>query len=475
MNNQILAEMKPSHRNLILLSIVMCPFITQIDTGMVTLSLPSIAAKFGISSSAATWISSIYIVFISATVLLFGKLGDTYGHFKVLKMGMVVFTISTLFAGLSTNFQTLLIARVVQAIGASASLGNSHGTITRMFPPEECGRVFGINACAVALGTVIGPSIGGIILENFSWNMLFLSEVPLCIFIVILQFLMLKNEEDGTGEKIDWRGSCYFFVTIASFFISLQQSQKLGISSPFVLGGFIVAGVFITAFIRWQKKTATPLLDLDLFKSKMLTFSLICTTLSYSTISAFNLIMPFYLQNVREMTPSESGLLLAIYPLLLVFIAPISGRLSEKIGCEILTIYGLGFSIIALVGMTFITQSSSYWIVILLIFILAIGSGLFQSSNILLVMRSVPSKRLGIGGSLNALSRNIGNNFGVVLMTIILYNSISAVVGYHTTSYIDNRPDAFMVGMRYTFVFASIIVVVAMVLALIRSKKKKQV
>ena len=472
MNNQKISEMNPNHRNLILLSIVMCPFITQIDTGMVTLALPSISNGFGISSSAATWVSSIYIVFISATVLLFGKLGDTYGHFKVLKWGMVLFTLATLFAGLSTDFHTLLIARVFQAIGASASLGNSHGTITRTFPPEECGRVFGINACAVALGTVIGPSVGGILLENFSWNMLFLSEFLLCILILILQFLMLKGDDtQETSEKIDWRGSLYFSISIASFFISLQQSQKLGFSNTFVLIGFVLTALFFTAFVIWQRKISNPLLDLGLFRSKMLSYSLIGTTLSYSTISAFNLIMPFYLQNVREMSPSESGLMLAIYPFLLIFIAPASGRLSEKVGCEILTIYGLVFSIVALIGMTFITQYSSYWVVISLIFVLAVGSGLFQSQNNLLVMRSVPSKRLGIGGSLNALSRNIGNNLGIVLMTIILYSSISAAVGYHTTSYIESRPDAFILGMRNTFILAGVVDMIAIAFLRLRSKE----
>jgi MFS family permease len=298
----------------------MCPFITQVDTGMVNLALPSIAKGFGITSSAVTWISSLYIVLISATVLLFGKLGDSYGHFKVLKTGMIVFTIATIFSGLSKNLNTLLVARVFQAIGASASLGNTQGTITRVCPPKECGKAFGINACSVALGTLIGPSVGGFILTNTSWNMLFFSELPLCILIIILQMVMLKNDSNGTAEAIDWKGSAFFFITIACFFISLQQSQKLGISNPLVYCGLLAAVIFLFAFVNRQKHTPKPLLDLGLFTNKLLVNGLWCTVISYSTISAFNLILPFYFQNVREMTASESGLILSIYPLLLVFI-----------------------------------------------------------------------------------------------------------------------------------------------------------
>lgn len=475
MNNKKFPEMSPKQRNFILLSIVMCPFITQIDTGMVSLALPLISTEFGITTSAATWISSIYIVFISATVLLFGKMGDSYGHVKVLKGGMVIFTIATLFGGLTSDLNTLLVARVFQAIGASASLGNTHGTIARVFPAKERGKAFGINAGFVALGTLLGPSIGGIILSYYSWNMLFYSKIPVCILILVLQFFLLRSDEDGTAEKIDWRGSCYFFITIASFFISLQQCQKFGITSPLVLGGFVVAVGFFVAFITWQKKCTKPLLDLKLFRNKLLSTSLFCTMISYSAISATNLILPFYFQNVREMTASESGLILTVYPLVLVFVAPMSGRLSDKIGGEILTLYGLLFSLVGLVGMIFVTEYTAYWTIIILIVILGIGSGLFQSPNNLLVMASVPSERLGVGGSLNALARNIGNNIGIALTTIILYSGISIAVGYHTTSYVENRPDAFMLGMRNTFIYVSIISITAIVLTILRCIKKNHV
>ena len=475
MNNRKFLEMSPKQRNFILLSIVMCPFITQIDVGMVSLALPTISTEFGITTSAATWISSIYIVFISATVLLFGKLGDSYGHVKVLKYGMVVFTIATFFGGLTSNLTTLLIARIFQALGASAALGNTHGTISRFFPSKERGKAFGINASFVALGTLLGPSVGGVILARYSWNMLFYSKVPVCIMILILQFYWLRDDEGKTGEKIDWRGSCYFFIAIASFFITLQQSQKLGITSPLVFGGFVVAIVFFIAFFMWQKKCKKPLLDLKVFENKLLTTSLYCTVISYSAISAINLILPFYFQNVREMTASESGLILTVYPLVLVFVAPICGRLSDKIGGEILTLYGLMFSLAGLVGMIFVTEFTSYWILIVIIVILGIGSGLFQSPNNLLVMESVPSEKLGIGGSLNALTRNIGNNIGIALTTIILYNGISTAVGYHTTSYVESRPDAFILGMRNTFICMSIISITAILLTMLRCIKKNRV
>ena len=468
MNSQNFAEMNPKQRNLILLSIVLCPFITQVDTGMVNLALPSISNEFGITSSAVTWISSLYIVLISATVLLFGKLGDSYGHFKVLKTGMIVFTIATVFSGLSSDLNTLLVARVFQAIGASASLGNTQGTITRVCPPKECGKAFGINACSVALGTLIGPSVGGIILTNSSWNILFFSEIPLCVMIIILQMFMLKNDGKGTTETIDWKGSGYFFIMIACFFISLQQSQKLGIGNPLVYGGFTAAVVFLFAFIWRQKKTTKPLLNLELFKNKLLSNGLWCTVVSYSTISAFNLILPFYFQNARGMTAGESGLILSVYPLLLVFIAPLCGYLSDKIGSEILTLVGLVVSFIGLIGMVFVTEYTPIWIIVFIIVIIGTGSALFQSPNNLLVMRSVPSGRLGIGGSLNALSRNIGNNVGLALTTIILYTSISAVVGYHTTSYVNSSPEAFISGMRNTFIFASLIIILAIGLAVRR-------
>jgi EmrB/QacA subfamily drug resistance transporter len=464
--------MNPKLRIFILLGIVMCPFVTQFDTGMVNLALPSISSKFGITSSAVIWISSIYIVFISATVLLFGKMGDSYGHFMVIRTGMLLYTVATIFAGLSNSFNTLLFARVIQAIGASAFLGNIQGAITRVFPSKESTRVFGINACFVALGTLFGPSFGGMILSRFSWNILFFSEIPFCVFILILHYFVIQDGMDGTGEKVDWRGSLYIFITVASFFISLQQSQKLGINNPIVYGGFLISTVFMISFISSQKKTTKPLLYLDLFKNKLLSTNLFCTLVSYSSVSVFNIILPFYFQKVREMTPSESGLMLAIYPLLLMFIAPLSGYISDKVRSEILTLSGLVITSIGLIGMVFVTEYTAYWIIVIILVILGLGSGLFQSLNNFLVMRSVPSGRLGIGGGLNTLARNIGINTGLAFATIILYNSISSLVGYHTTSYIADRPDAFMLGMRNAFIFAALISFVAILLALKRSLLK---
>lgn len=464
--------MSPKQRNLVLLSIVLCPFITQIDTGMVNLALPSISNAFGITSSAVTWISSIYIVFISSTVLLFGKLGDSYGHFRIRKIGMIVYTLATIFAGLSYSFNVLILARVIQAIGVSAFLGNTHGMITRIYPEKERGKVFGINACFVALGTLIGPSIGGIILSYFSWHVLFFFQIPFCIFVLILQFLLLNKDDHGIEEKVDWQGSLYFFIMTASFFISIQQSQKLGMSNPWVLLGFSISLIFLFIFYKWQKQAAKPLLNLSIFKNNLLVISLLCTVISYAAISAFNLILPFYLQKVRGLSASESGLLISVYPLLLVFIAPLSGYLADRVKVESLTLHGLAFSLLGLIGMTFVDAVTDYWIIILMMIVLGIGSGLFQSPNNLLVMKSVPQKRLGIGGSLNTLARNIGNNVGLALTIIILYNSISLTVGYHTTSYVENRPDAFIFGMRNVFIFISMTTVCALIIALFRGRQK---
>lgn len=451
-----------------LFTLVMCPFITQLDIGMINLALPLVSTEYGITTSTASWISSIYIVLISATVLVFGRLGDSFGHIKVLKYGMQVFTVGTILSGAAHNFAFMLCARAIQAFGASAALANSHGAITKIYSHQERGKALGINAAFVALGTLLGPALGGFILSSFSWNMLFYSKVPFCILILIIQTFFLPDERAAGTERIDWKGSLWFFVATSVFFVTLQHIQVLGPGHPLIISGTIITLIFGYTFVLWERRCSYPLLNLRLFRNRLLSTNLYCTIISYTAISAYNLLLPFYFQKARGFSVGESGLFLMLYPAIQMFVAPLSGSLSDRIGGEVLVVTGLLFSFAGLVASSFLNLTTTRGEMIIILILTGLGNGFFQSPNNTLVMLSVKTDRVGVGGSLNALSRNIGNSLGIALASIVLYSGISRLVGYHAVSYIADRPDAFIYGMRNTYLLISILYLTAIVLSILQ-------
>jgi len=456
------------NRWVILYLMVMCPFVSTLNSSITNVGLPVISDSLQVSTSAVNWIVTAYLIVTSSTILFFGRLGDMIGNTRVLQGGMLTFTIGSLLCGLSPNFGLLIAARILQAVGSGAVMANNHGIITRTFPKNERGRALGINGAFVALGTMTGPSIGGLILTFADWKYLFLINVPVGGLIFLLQQRFLPKEERKKPGVMDYPGAVLFFSFIAALFAALQQVQALGISHPFVVICLVVSAISFIFFLRRQLRYRFRLLDLSIFKNKWFSISLFCAFTSYLAIQSANLVLPFYLQDVLFFSPGLSGLYMTIYPLVLMMVSPVSGYLSDRIGAESITLAGIILTGGGLFLISTLDDKSPNLLLILFISIMAVGNGMFQSPNNSLVMSSVPGNIVGVGGSINALVRNIGQNFGVVLATLLLYNGISATLGYHVTDYAPGNPEAFANGMRITFQAVGAICLAGAVLTALR-------
>ncbi|TCL72303.1 EmrB/QacA subfamily drug resistance transporter [Hydrogenispora ethanolica] len=459
----------------ILFNVVLMVFMSCLDSSIVNVALPVLATKLRVSMAAIGWVVTSYLIVISATILLFGRLGDIQGKTKVFKFGILLFSFGSLLCGIAGSLPILVVARVLQAVGAAATMSTSQGIITHVFPSHERGRALGISGTSVALGTMVGPPLGGLIIAAFSWHYIFLINVPIGIFTFILGQRIFPDDRQASRERVDFPGAFLFTAAIVLLFGSLTQGQASGFDQPWIIGGFIVAALSLAAFILLERRVEQPLLQLKVFENRLFSLSLFCGFISFIAISCPNIIQPFYLEYVQQLPPEITGLYMMVYPLVLAVVAPVSGYLSDHIGSEFLTFLGLVLTSIGLFLMSTLTEHSSLWLMIVFLAVMSIGNGLFQSPNNSLIMSTVPRTKLGIAGGVNALVRNLGMVVGITFSTTLLYGQMSSRLGRHVADYIPGRADIFIYGMRYVYISAGLICLVGAGLTAYRlygSKKK---
>lgn len=246
-------------------------------------------------------------------------------------------------------------------------------------------------------------------------------------------------------------------------------------TNPIIVSIFICACVLICIFIFIEKNTEYPILDISIFKNSLFSLSVFCGFISFIGLYCSNIILPFYLEDVLALTPGSAGQLLTVFPLVLAFVAPISGYLSDKVGSEIITFIGLLLSSIGLFLMSTLNGSSPMWILVIFIAFMALGNGMFQSPNNSLIMSTVSKDKLGIAGSTNALLRNLGMTMGVSIATTTLYSRMSSKIGYAVVSYVPGRNDVFIYGMSFVYIIAGSICMIGTVLTLIRIVRQRKV
>jgi EmrB/QacA subfamily drug resistance transporter len=457
----------------ILFIVVMVTFMSTLDSSIVNVALPVMAKSLNVTTAGIQWVVTSYLIVISALILVFGRLGDMIGKTKVFKFGIALFTLGSLFCGITSSFPILVLARVIQAIGAAGCMANSQGIITEVFPANERGKALGITGTFVALGALVGPPLGGFIVDAASWKYIFLINVPIGIITLCGGFKILPKGEQKVKEKLDAMGAVLFMFAIVPLFGALGEGLEIGFTQPAILLGFFIAILSFIAFVVVEKKRENPLLQLQIFENKLFSLNIFCGFISFVAMFCSNIIQPFYLQDVMRFSPAFTGLVLTIYPLILSVVAPFSGHLSDKIGSEILTFFGLVVSSLGLLLMSSLNENSSIISMVLFIAVMSIGNGLFQSPNNSLVMSTVPRDKLGIAGSVNALVRNLGMICGIALSTTLLYNRMSFKIGHPVTDYVVGRNDAFIYGMRIVYITAAAISMIGVILTAFRLFKNR--
>jgi len=449
------------HRWWILVAICLFTFMSTLDGSIVNIALPVMSRDLKIPMNQAEWVVSIYLIVICSLLLLFGKLGDSRGKIRIFKLGAVLFTVGSLLCGFSAGLPFLLIARVVQAVGAAMTMATNSGIITEVFPFSERGRALGMIGSFVALGSIAGPGIGGILLAHLSWGYIFWINVPVGIVALVIGQVILPHDLVVTRQPIDRRGAGLFALLMVSLFAGVFIGQEVGFTQPAILGLFAIAALTLTGFIWWEQRATDPILALSLFHNWQFSISIHCAFLIFIANFFFNVIAPFYLENARGLAANYAGYALMTFPIVQVVVAPVAGAVSDKIGPELLTFVGLVLISISQVGYMFAGLTTPLWIFMFFIGLVGLGNGIFMAPNNSIVMSAVPVKDLGIAGGVNALARELGMVIGISVATTVLFSSMTHYAGHKVTAYLPAHPEIFIAGMRVSFIVALVICLLA--------------
>jgi len=405
-----------------LIAAVSGSFVTPFMGSSINVALPSIGRDFRMDAVTLSWIATSYLLAAAAFLVPLGRLADIYGRKKVYVVGMSTFTLAGLLSALSVSSSMLIFFRICQGIGAAMIFSTGMAIISSVFPPEERGGALGINVAVVYIGLSIGPFIGGIVTEHFSWRAVFLLVVPIGALSVGLALLELKGEwAEAAGEKFDLIGSLIYGTALVSGMYALSAASVL--SSAVLIAVALVAAL---AFVKWELHIANPVFDVRIFRdNRVFAFSCFAALLNYSATFAITFLMSIYLQHVRGYGPQGAGLVMIVQPAVMALFSPLAGRLSDRIEPRIVASVGMALTAAGLFALGFLEEDSGLRSLLATLAIIGLGFALFSSPNSNAIMGSVEHRLYGIASGAVGTMRLLGNMLSMGVATLIF----AAVIG----------------------------------------------
>ncbi len=405
---------------------VMClgTLIGTADAGIIRIALPELSRAFNAEPDTVAWVVLIWPLIGTGLTLTLGRVGDTFGRKRLYILGMVVYGIGLALCAIAQDLGHLVIYRLIQSAGFAAHLATGHAIVTASFPPEERGKALGITGAVSGAGTLIGPVVGGLLINAFGWPSIFYLRLPVVVICVGMAWTMLKEPSlPRAGGKFDLAGAAVLLFTMSCLLISMNRGRIAGWSSPLILSLGIAGLLLLFAFIIIEKRAAQPVLDLRLFRNRLFSASTSSHMLINLPEKALEFLLPFYLIQGIGLSASGAGLLLVARSAMMLVLSPIAGWVSDRIGTSLPC--GLGIVLIGLGTLLFgqLGDNPSLSAIVLGLLLVGAGMAMFQTPNTSAIMGSVPGDRLGTAAAMVATFRQVGIAFGVAISGAIFTSS----------------------------------------------------
>ena len=467
--------MNDAHYKWYALSATSLGALVSVMTGSTLLiALPSIAKDLSAPMELVIWVIMSYMLAITVLVPAIGRVADMIGRKRLYVGGFALFTLTSLFAGMAGTGAALLVVRIVQSIGGSLIIANSTAIVTDAFPKRELGRALGVNTMVIAVGFALGPVVGGLVTEALGWRWVFYINVPLGTIGTLWAWIQIRETAIlPKGQRFDVTGASLFIAGLFLLLMALSLGGLDGWGSPMVIWGSAGAIVLLALFIRFETRTAQPLFDLRLFKSRLLAFAYTSNFLNGIARGALTFLLIFYLQGVRSMDPLTAGLYLTPFAVAMMLSAPVSGALSDRYGSRVLSTIGLGLSAIGLLGFTWLKAESSLAEIVLWQVVMGVGSGIFNSPNTNAIMGAVPVERRGIAAGTRTMMNNAGSVISIAMTFAIISSGMTpqAMAALFAGVQVGSEGifvDVFMRDLRTAFFVSFLISAAATVIAYLR-------
>ncbi|MEX2535394.1 MAG: MFS transporter [Trueperaceae bacterium] len=413
-------------RWLVLSAAAIGAFAATVMATSVNVALPSLVDTFDTTFPTVQWVVLAYLLSTSVLLPVIGRLADMLGKKTIFLAGFGVYGLGSLLCGLAPTIEALIVLRAIQGVGSAILTAIGLAIVTDVFAPEERGRAIGVTGAVLSTGVVIGPTLGGFLVDALGWSWVFLSGVPVGLLGAALAIRYVPAYGRGEPQRFDLVGAGLLFVTLLAFSLALTVGQSRGFSDWWVLGLFAVSIVGLNAFLRLERRIEQPLLALELFANPTLTVGLVSGFITFVAIAGTIFLMPFYLENVLGYPPAQVGLLMSVTPVLLVITAPLAGLLADRYGERPITVAGLIFILLGYLLIGTLNVHTSALGFILRFLPLGLGMGTFQTPNNSAIMGSAPRHRSGVAGGLLALTRALGQTAGIALLGSVWAGRVAA-------------------------------------------------
>lgn len=457
-------------------------FMATLDTSIVNISLPTIAHYFGVPlNGAIEWVIIAYLVVIAGVLLTTGRLADMIGRKPIWVAGLIIFTTGSVICGASISLGMLIAARALQGLGGAFIMAVSPAILTNAFPASERGRALGMNAVIVALGVSVGPTLGGLITEHFTWRWIFFVNVPFGIIGVIATLRVLTERMRRNPGRFDPMGAVLLGIGLVALTLGLSFGQEWGWSSPLLIGTLVVSILAIVALVIVETRVANPIIDFSLLKRRVFLSANVSLILSFLALFAVSFMLPFYLEELRGFSTAEAGLLLTPLPLTIAVIAPFSGALADKIGTRWLAAGGLTVACIGLILISQLNAHSQVWDIVWRLVVTGVGQAMFQSPNNSALMGAAPRNQQGAASGFLATGRVVGQSISVALAGAIFAAFGGATAGLVLSSnqtsqalspeQINLLQQTFTSGFHAAFIVCACVAAIGVLTSLVRGKE----
>jgi MFS family permease len=418
--------MSERQRRLLLVAITLGGFLGAFAVSATNIALPLIQSEFGLSAAGLSWIPLAYVLATAAALMPMGRIADMSGHKRSLVWGLRAFTILMLATALAPSAGALMGLRAAQGIAGAVVITSSTAILTLAYPPEERGRVLGLFAAGPYLGLMLGPVIGGIIVQNGGWRVLFLAAGTLSAANCLIPIWGLSGMEWRVPRRypFDSLGAVLHAASLPSLLLGFTL-MPTGRGTILMVAGLLG----ISAFLWWETRAADPLLNLRLFQhNRVLGFSNLAALVNYAATAGVVFLMSLYLQYTRGLSPQSAGLVLLAGALVQAAFSPIAGRAADRANARFVASGGMALCVLGLLGLVFVGTATPYWYIVSMMCLLGLGFAFFASPITYVVMGSVAPRHVGMASSTLATVRWTGNNLSIALAGMIL----AAVVGGET-------------------------------------------
>lgn len=396
---------------------------------IVNVAMPDIMGEFGLGQDQAQWLSTAFLASMTAAMLIATWAVQAFGSRATYVMALVAFTFGSILGGISPNDSVLIIARIIQGIATGLAQPLGMVAIFQAFPADRRGTAMGIYGMGVILAPALGPTVGGMLIDDYSWRYVFILGPPFCIIGMLLAPLFLPNHRETPRPGFDWIGFILLSVGLASFLAGLSNGQRMGWDSVFVNGAFVLAAVTTVGFIFQEKRAATPILALDVYLNpRFVAASAVAFILGMGLYGSTYLV-PLFVQTVQGYMPTESGLLLMPAGIVLGFVFPLAGRLSDRVPPHLMILGGLALFGASNYLMRNADTSTDFWTFAGWVALGRIGLGCILPSLNGGALRVLDHHLVSHGAGAINFMRQLGGAIGVGLLSVILERQTTFYAG----------------------------------------------